>query len=93
VLQGQGRSTLWDDEGGRSTHIVTEVVNSVAMEELFEWLDRLDAVTAQEVARARNACWTWAQIAAALEVSSQAVHQRHVGRLAASQSSARGVDL
>ena len=30
-----------------------------------------------QVRRARAAGWTWAQIAAALEVSPQAVHQRH----------------
>ena len=46
-----------------------------------------------QVARARIAGWTWAQIAAALEVSPQAVHQRHAARLAASRSSSGGVDL
>jgi hypothetical protein len=35
-----------------------------------------------QVARARAAGWTWAQIAEALEVTPQAVHQRHAARLA-----------
>jgi hypothetical protein len=37
-----------------------------------------------QVRQARAAGWTWAQIATALEVSPQAVHQRHAARLAAS---------
>ncbi|HVA06744.1 MAG TPA: hypothetical protein VNG12_08400 [Acidimicrobiales bacterium] len=35
-----------------------------------------------QVRQARLAGWTWAQIATALEVSPQAVHQRHGSRLA-----------
>lgn len=38
-----------------------------------------------QVGQARAAGWTWAQIATALEVSPQAVHQRHAARLATSQ--------
>lgn len=38
----------------------------------------------QQVRQARAAGWTWAQIATALEVSPQAVHQRHAARLATS---------
>lgn len=34
-----------------------------------------------QVRQARAAGWTWKQIAAALEVSPQAVHQRHAARL------------
>jgi hypothetical protein len=37
-----------------------------------------------QVCEARAAAWTWAQIATALEVSPQAVHQRHAARLATS---------
>lgn len=37
-----------------------------------------------QVAQARAEGWTWAQIAAALRVSRQAVHQRHAARLTAS---------
>ena len=39
-----------------------------------------------QVAQGRSAGWTWAQIAAALGVSPQAVHQRHAARLAACPS-------
>ena len=35
-----------------------------------------------QVRQARAAGWTWAQIAAALEVSPQAVHQRHAAKVA-----------
>jgi hypothetical protein len=37
-----------------------------------------------QVRQAREAGWTWAQIATALEVTPQAVHQRYASRLAAS---------
>ena len=42
-----------------------------------------------QVRQARMAGWTWAQIATALEVSSQAVHQRYALRLATSRQGAR----
>lgn len=42
-----------------------------------------------QVGQARAAGWTWAQIATALEVSPQAVHQRHAARLANSAEQLR----
>ena len=45
-----------------------------------------------QVRQARAAGWTWAQIAAALGVSPQAVHQRHRSRLSSGRSSQGGRD-
>lgn len=36
-----------------------------------------------QVAAARRQGWSWQEIAAALEVSKQAVHQKHAGRVPA----------
>jgi hypothetical protein len=40
-----------------------------------------DACEQYQVARARAAGWSWAQIGAVLEVSAQAVHKKHARRL------------
>jgi uncharacterized protein YdbL (DUF1318 family) len=47
-----------------------------------------DQVEATEVERAMRAGWTWAQVAEALGVTRQAVHQKHAKRLIAA-----GVEL
>jgi len=53
--------------------------------------DSADVLEEHHVERARAAGWTWAEIAAVLEVSAQAVHKRHAGRLRAqSGESSRG---
>ena len=44
--------------------------------------DMADALEDYQVQRARQAGFTWAQIAAALGVSPQAAHKKHAGRLA-----------
>ncbi|MBK8470214.1 MAG: winged helix-turn-helix domain-containing protein [Candidatus Phosphoribacter sp.] len=49
---------------------------------------RADQLEAVEVERAMRAGWTWSQVAEALGVTRQAVHQKHVKRLIDS-----GVDL
>lgn len=46
-----------------------------------------------QVRQAREAGWTWAQIASALGVSPQAVHQRHGPRLASCRPSRSRGDL
>lgn len=51
--------------------------------------DVVRACEEYQVASARAAGWTWAQIAIAIEVSPQAAHQRHAARLAAGQDQAR----
>jgi hypothetical protein len=42
-----------------------------------------DACEQYQVARARAAGWSWAQIGAVLEVSAKAVHKKHARRLSA----------
>ncbi len=48
--------------------------------------ERLEAL---QVINARQQGWSWQEIADALEVSKQAVHQKHAARAAASVSNAR----
>jgi hypothetical protein len=48
--------------------------------------DTADVLEEHHVGRARAAGWTWAEIAAVLEVSPQAVHKRHARRLRAGAS-------
>ena len=45
--------------------------------------DTAGVLEEHHVGRARAAGWTWAEIAAVLEVSPQAVHKRHARRLRA----------
>jgi hypothetical protein len=40
-----------------------------------------EALEGAQVAAARRQGWSWQEIAAALEVSKQAVHQKHAGRV------------
>jgi hypothetical protein len=40
-----------------------------------------EALEATQVENARRAGWSWQEIAAALEVSKQAVHKKYAGRL------------
>ena len=49
---------------------------------------RADQLEAVEVERAMRAGWTWSQVAEALGVTRQAVHQKHAKRVIAA-----GVDL
>lgn len=49
---------------------------------------RADQLEAVEVERAMRAGWTWSQVAEALGVTRQAVHQKHAKRLIEA-----GVDL
>lgn len=42
----------------------------------------LETLEGQQIANARRQGWSWQEIAAALGVSKQAVHQKHAGRLA-----------
>ena len=51
--------------------------------------DTADVLEEHHVGRARAAGWTWAEVAAVLEISPQAVHKRHARRLRA-QSGASG---
>jgi DNA-directed RNA polymerase specialized sigma24 family protein len=55
--------------------------------------DVADVCEEHQVRKARESGWTWAQIAAALGVSSQAVHQRYAERLATCNSSPSRGDL
>ena len=50
--------------------------------------ERLEAL---QVTNARRQGWSWQEIADALEVSKQAVHQKHAARAAAAQSAAADV--
>lgn len=45
--------------------------------------ERLEAL---QVANARRQGWSWQEIAAALEVSKQAVHKKYAGRVSALQA-------
>jgi hypothetical protein len=48
--------------------------------------DRLEAL---QVANARRQGWSWQEIADALEVSKQAVHQKHAAAVAAAEAGRR----
>ena len=48
--------------------------------------ERLEAL---QVSNARRQGWSWQEIADALEVSKQAVHQKHAARAAAPETPAR----
>lgn len=61
-------STLGDEDPLEGLRAVTQLRGEV---------ERAEATL---VRRSRNAGATWAQIAAALGVSKQAVHQKHAGR-------------
>jgi len=51
--------------------------------------ERLESL---QVDRARDLGWSWSQIAAALGVSKQAVHQKHGARANATQAGAGPID-
>lgn len=59
---------------GASSDPATGLRAVAALRRLTEQLEDL------QVASARRQGWSWAQIAAALGVSKQAVHRKHVGR-------------
>ncbi len=57
-----------------STDVRTGLRAVVALRKLLEHLE------AVQVASARRQGWSWQEIAAALDVSKQAVHKKHAGR-------------
>lgn len=65
---------LVDD--GTSRDPVTGLRAVTALRRLVERLEDL------QVQSARSQGWSWAEIAAALGVSKQAVHRKHAGRIA-----------
>ncbi len=52
--------------------------------------DALEVCETYQVGRARQAGWTWAQIAQVLEVTPQAVHQKHRSKAAKRRDQGNG---
>jgi DNA-binding NarL/FixJ family response regulator len=63
-----------------ATKLATELSNkdpAVGLRAVASLRSLLDSIEQLQVAHARDQGWSWQQIAAALGVSKQAVHQKH----------------
>ncbi|NLH99600.1 MAG: hypothetical protein GX446_08920 [Chthonomonadales bacterium] len=68
------------------SHQLSEIADGLAS--VVALRQRADQLEAAEVERAMRSGWTWSQVAEALGVTRQAVHQKHAKRLTEA-----GVDL
>lgn len=70
----------------KTPHQLSEIADGLAS--VVALRQRADQLEAVEVERAMRAGWAWSQVAEALGVTRQAVHQKHAKRLIAA-----GVDV